>query len=94
MTRSDLKNMDRPKATSLKPLRLAIPFIRPYVLRLVIAFIFLTLASISLLAMPVAIRYVIDFGFSNANVNSIPNILSRYLFLPFFLLYLHHSVIT
>ena len=71
MTRSDLKNMDRPKATSLKPLRLAIPFIRPYVLRLVIAFIFLTLASISMLAMPVAIRYVIDFGFSNANVNSI-----------------------
>ncbi len=94
MTRSDLKNMDRPKATSLKPLWLAIPFIRPYVLRLVIAFIFLTLASISMLAMPVAIRYVIDFGFSNANVNSINKYFIALLVLAIFLLYLHHSVIT
>lgn len=76
--------MNRSKATSLKPLRLAIPFIRPYVSRLVIAFIFLTLASVSLIAMPVAIRYVIDFGFSNTNVNSINKYFTALLVLAIF----------
>lgn len=71
MARSDSKNIDRPKASSLKPLRLALPFMRPYVSRLFLAFLFLTLASVSMLAMPVAIRYVIDFGFSSDNVDSI-----------------------
>ena len=71
MAKSDSKNIDRPKASSLKPLRLALPFMRPYVSRLLLAFLFLTLASVSMLAMPVAIRYVIDFGFSSDNVDSI-----------------------
>jgi len=71
MAKSDSKNIDRPKATSLKPLRQALPFMRPYIARLFLAFLFLTLASISMLAMPVAIRYVIDFGFSSDNVDSI-----------------------
>lgn len=71
MARSDSKNIDRPKASSLKPLRLALPFMRPYTGRLLFAFVFLTLASVSMLAMPVAIRYVIDYGFSSENVGSI-----------------------
>lgn len=44
---------------------------RPYAARLCIAFVFLTLASVSMLAMPVAIRYVIDYGFSSENAGSI-----------------------
>jgi len=71
MARSDSKNIDRPKASSLKPLRSALPFMRPYIGRLGLAFVFLTLASVSMLAMPVAIRYVIDYGFSSENVDSI-----------------------
>ncbi len=71
MAKTDLKNIDRPKASSLKPLRLALPFMQPYVGRLSLAFIFLSLASVTMLAMPVAIRYVIDYGFSNDNVDSI-----------------------
>ena len=71
MAKSDSKNIERPKASSLKPLRLAIPFMRPYTTRLCLAFVFLTLASASMLSMPVAIRYVIDFGFSSDNVDSI-----------------------
>ncbi|MCZ6803435.1 MAG: ABC transporter transmembrane domain-containing protein [Proteobacteria bacterium] len=65
------RNIERPKASSLKPLKLALPFMRPYVGRLILAFIFLTLASITMLAMPVAIRYVIDYGFSSDNVDTI-----------------------
>ena len=38
-----------------------------------LAFLFLTLASITMLAMPVALRYVIDYGFSASNVESINN---------------------
>ena len=67
----NVKNIERPKATSLKPLKLALPFMRPYIARLLLAFIFLTIASVSMLAMPVAIRYVIDYGFSSDNVGSI-----------------------
>lgn len=63
--------IDRPKAKSLKPLRMALPFMRPYLGRLMLAFLFLTLASITMLGMPVALRYVIDYGFSASNVESI-----------------------
>ncbi len=71
MARSDAKNIDRPKASNLKPLRLALPFMRPYITRLLCAFLFLMLASVAMLAMPVAIRYVIDFGFSSDKIDSI-----------------------
>ena len=67
----NVKNVDRPKASSLKPLKLALPFLQPYLNRLMLAFFFLTIASVSMLAMPVAIRYVIDYGFSSDNIDSI-----------------------
>ena len=70
MSKKDKYN-DRPKAKSLKPLRMAFPFMRPYYGRLMLAFTFLTLASITMLGMPVALRYVIDYGFSATNVESI-----------------------
>ncbi len=69
--RRNLQDTDRPKATSLKPLRMALPFMRPYTGRLLLALSCLILASLSMLAMPVALRHVIDQGFSSSNVDSI-----------------------
>ncbi len=80
MSKKD-KYSDRPKAKSLKPLRMAFPFMRPYYGRLMLAFTFLTLASITMLGMPVALRYVIDYGFSATNVDSI-----NFYFIALFLL--------
>jgi ATP-binding cassette subfamily B protein len=50
----------------LRPLRAALPFMKPYLGRLLAALLFLVLAAASALGMPVAIRYVIDYGFSHA----------------------------
>ncbi len=69
--KKDLKGLDRAKGTSIKPLRMALPFMRPYLGRLSLALVFLTLASISMLCIPVALRYVIDYGFSSNNTDSI-----------------------
>ncbi len=71
MAKNSVKNIERPKASSLQPLKLALPFMRPYTARLLLAFTFLTIASVSMLTMPVAIRYVIDYGFSSDNAGSI-----------------------
>lgn len=84
MAKNNSKNIDRPKASSLKPLKLALPFMRPYLNRLLLAFFFLTLASVSMLAMPVAIRYVIDYGFSSENVGSINTYFLALFFLAIF----------
>jgi ATP-binding cassette subfamily B protein len=68
---SDSSRGERAKADSIRPLKLALPFVKPYTFRLVLAFVCLTIASISMLGMPIAIRYVVDYGFSGNNVNSI-----------------------
>ena len=57
-------NINRPKGSSIKPLRAIIPFIRPYLGTLFLAIGALLIASGAFLALPVAVRYVIDFGFS------------------------------
>ena len=57
-------DVNRPKGRSLKPLRALVPFIRPYSGVLLLAMISLLLASSAILVMPVAVRYVIDFGFT------------------------------
>ncbi|MEE8321797.1 MAG: ABC transporter transmembrane domain-containing protein [Gammaproteobacteria bacterium] len=62
---------ERPKGESLQPLRRVIPFIKPYIGRIILAFICLTVAAVAMLGMPVAIRYVIDYGFSRDNGQSI-----------------------
>ena len=58
---------DRPKADSLRPLRTLWPFIRPYAGTLAAAMAALLLASAAMLAMPVALRYLIDSGFASGN---------------------------
>lgn len=62
---------DRPRATSLKPIRQVLPFLQPYTLRLLVALTCLVVAAASALGMPVAIRYVIDYGFSGDYAGSI-----------------------
>ena len=60
---SDPISSERPKARSLKPLRTLWPFIRNYGYTLAAALAALLIASVAMLAMPVALRYLIDNGF-------------------------------
>ncbi len=53
---------DRPKARSLKPLRALAPFLLPYRGRLAFALGALLVASGAMLALPVAVRQLIDHG--------------------------------
>jgi ATP-binding cassette subfamily B protein len=53
---------ERPKGSSPRPLRALIPYIRPYRGTLYLAIAALLLASAAQLAMPVAVRYLIDAG--------------------------------
>ena len=62
----------RTKGATLRPLRMLVPFIAPYKSTLLLAMIALLLSSAAMLAMPIAVRNVIDHGFSvedAANVN-------------------------
>lgn len=61
---SDVLPEARPKGSSLQPLRMLVPFIAPYKGVLFVAMLALLLSSAALLAMPVAVRNVIDHGFS------------------------------
>jgi ATP-binding cassette subfamily B protein len=53
---------DRPKANSLQPLRALGPYIWPYKTTLLFAIAALLLASAAQLALPIAIRFLIDGG--------------------------------
>ena len=55
---------DRPKGSSLHPLRALLPYIRPYKRTLFLAMGALLLASAAQLSFPVALRYLIDGGMS------------------------------
>jgi ATP-binding cassette, subfamily B, bacterial len=54
--------IDRPKARSLKPLATLGPFIRPYRSRVIVALVALVVAAAAMLALPVALRQLIDHG--------------------------------
>ena len=56
------ESTERPKGKSLQPLRAIVPFVRPYLGTLYFAFTALILASAAQLALPIAIRYLIDAG--------------------------------
>ena len=62
---------ERPKASSIKYITHVLPFLRPYRGRIFLAFCLLAVAAMISLSMPVAIRYVIDYGFSEDNIQSI-----------------------
>ena len=55
---------DRPKSRSLEPLRSLLPFLRPYRVTLLLALGALLVAAAAMLALPVALRQLIDEGMS------------------------------
>jgi ATP-binding cassette subfamily B protein len=61
---SERISQERAKGKSLQPLRMLVPFIAPYKGTLALAIIALLLSSAAMLAMPMAVRNVIDHGFS------------------------------
>jgi ATP-binding cassette subfamily B protein len=62
---------ERPKSKSLKPLRALLPFLAPYRGRMFVALLALLVAAGAMLALPVALKNVIDEGFSAANAAAI-----------------------
>ena len=66
-----MSNEERPKATSLRPLATLWPFIRPYRGTLAAALGALLIAAIAMLALPVALRQLIDRGFVDSDVGTI-----------------------
>ena len=62
---------ERPRGKSLKPLRTLIPFIRPYRRTLMAALAALLIASGAMLALPIALRYLIDNGFIAQDIGTV-----------------------
>lgn len=58
----------RARSRNLRPLLRLLPFVRPYRGRVVLALVALLVASAATLVVPVAVRRVIDHGFSGENV--------------------------
>ena len=71
------ESTDRPKSKSLKPLQALLPFLAPYRGRMLIALGALLVAAAAMLALPQALKNVIDQGFSAANAAAV----DRYFFL-------------
>ena len=69
MPNTNVEETNRRK--SLKPLAMLIPFILPYKGTLALALIALLIASATVLALPVAVREVIDHGFSTNDATQI-----------------------
>lgn len=63
----------RPKGKSVRPLLRLLPFVLKYRLAIFLAFIALSVAAAVTLAVPVAIRRVIDEGFSRDNAAMVDN---------------------
>jgi ATP-binding cassette, subfamily B, bacterial len=63
--------VDRPKGSSLKPLRALWPYIKPYKITLTLALIALLVAAAALLVLPMAVQEVIDRGFVGEDTSTI-----------------------
>ena len=68
---NDTASGERPPARSLRPLRTLWPFIRRYSGVLAIAIAALLVASAAMLALPVALRFVIDQGFIAGDITTV-----------------------
>jgi ATP-binding cassette subfamily B protein len=62
---------DRPKSRSLGPLRALVPYLRPYRGVLLLALLALLVAAAAMLALPIALRYLIDNGISSKSSDTI-----------------------
>jgi ATP-binding cassette subfamily B protein len=65
---------DRPKGRSLRPLRALLPYLAPYRGTLLLALAALLVAAAAMLALPVALRYLIDEGMAAGS----PDTINRY----------------
>jgi ATP-binding cassette, subfamily B, bacterial len=63
---------DRPRA-NLRPLASLIPYVKRYRVRVIAALVALTVAAVTTLLLPVAVRRMIDFGFTERGLNLIDN---------------------
>ena len=61
----------RQKSKNVRPLKALMPFILQYPWRVIGAFVSLVLAAVSTLTLPVAVRYVIDNGFSGTDTAAV-----------------------
>jgi ATP-binding cassette subfamily B protein len=68
-------NAERPRAKTLNPLRSLLPFLRPYRGMLAAALVSLLVASVAMLALPLALRELIDYVIAAKNSGA----LNRYL---------------
>lgn len=68
---AEKNSSERPTGSSLKPLKSLVPFILAYRGVLFAAFAALLVASAAMLALPVALRYLIDNGFAANDVGTI-----------------------
>src|SRR5215468_4015101 len=81
IARSDGRGLDAPdqsnapaadaRALGLRPLRSMLPYVTRYRWRAFLAFVALLIASLATLAVPIAVRRMIDFGFSPERVGLI-----------------------
>ena len=62
---------DRPRAKSLHPLRALLPFIKPYKAMMAAALGALLVATVSMLALPIALRQLIDHGLAAKDASTI-----------------------
>ena len=68
---SDVTNSERPKGKSLRPLKALLPYLLPYRWVMVAAAIALLLASGAMLALPVALKGLIDTGMKAGSARTI-----------------------
>jgi len=61
----------RAKASTLKPLRTLLPFLKPYLGRMALAFLALLASSAATLVLPAVLRGLIDRGFTTAQIEAI-----------------------
>jgi len=62
---------DRPKSRSLKPLRALLPYLAPHRGILMLALLALLVAAAAMLALPVALRYLIDEGMAAGRAETV-----------------------
>src|SRR3982074_3626241 len=72
-------NADRPRAKSLNPLRALVPFLRPYRGMMLAALGALLVATVAMLALPVALRQLIDHVVAAKDASTLNRYLTGFL---------------
>jgi ATP-binding cassette subfamily B protein len=70
---------DRPRAKSLNPLRALVPFLKPHKAMMAAALAALLVATVAMLALPVALRRLIDLGLVTRDVGTTNSLFTGFL---------------